>query len=166
MDRRLELDGLDDLIGLKLGIAYTALTLQLRNRLSEYGLTPKQVSILWLIKSNSEISQVELSRFFNIGRASINQFVQSLLRKGLICFTNGREDRRYRGLELTGAGLDALFGAREIVRGHQNEFRRFWTDAEVAQFDQMLGHLLSWGLPFDHELLPSVSASPSVGRRR
>lgn len=62
-DNALELNGVDSLHGLKPGILYATLAVQLMQEIKAVGLIRKLVSIFWLVEANTGITQVELSRF-------------------------------------------------------------------------------------------------------
>ncbi|MDE2596372.1 MAG: MarR family transcriptional regulator [Sphingomonadales bacterium] len=117
----LRLAGLDGIVGLHLGIGHSLLVLKLEPQLKPLGLTAKQVTILWLAEANPEITQIEISRFLGIERATIHQFTKSLVRNGMIAIEPSRSDRRATRIHITDKGLSALDQARAIIARHETE---------------------------------------------
>ncbi len=117
----LKLAGLDGIVGLHLGIGHSLLILKLEPQLKPLGLTAKQVTILWLADANPDISQIEISRFLEIERATIHQFTKSLVKNAMIEIVPSRSDRRATRIQLTDKGREKLALARDIIIGHETE---------------------------------------------
>lgn len=117
----LRLAGLDGIVGLHLGIGHSLLVLKLEPQLKPLGLTAKQVTILWLAEANPDITQIEISRFLGIERATIHQFTKSLVKNGMISIEPSRNDRRATRIQITDKGLGALDKARDIIARHETE---------------------------------------------
>ena len=120
-DQAIHLAGLEDNIGLHVGIGHALLVQKLDPKLKDISLTAKQVTIMWLVDANPEISQSEISRFLCVERATIHQFTRSLVMNGLIEVEKSRIDGRSSRMELTGEGRKALAAAREIIVSHEIE---------------------------------------------
>lgn len=139
--RQIKLDGLDQNIGLHLGIAHSLTVLKLDPKLNRLGLTAKQVTILWLAEANPGISQVEIARFLELERSTIHQFAKSLVKNGLLELLPNLTDRRSQGMHLTSAGNEALAYAREVVAQHEVEANVRLTTVERSLLLQLLTKL-------------------------
>lgn len=117
----LKLAGLEGIVGLHLGIGHSLLVNKLEPQLKPLGLTAKQVTILWLAEANPDLTQIELSRFLEIERATIHQFTRSLVRNGMIEIVPHRTDRRATTLRPTELGRRKLAEARAIIARHETE---------------------------------------------
>lgn len=126
----LHLAGLDQIVGLHLGIGHSLLVLKLEPRLKPLGLTAKQVTILWLAEANPDITQIEISRFLGIERATIHQFTKSLVKNGMIAIEPSHSDRRATRLQLTDKGRLAVEQARAVIAEHETEATAMLTPIE------------------------------------
>lgn len=131
--RQINLGGLDQNIGLHLGIAHSLTVLKLDPKLNRLGLTAKQVTILWLAEANPGISQVEIARFLELERSTIHQFTKSLVKNGLVELSPSLSDRRSHGMFMTPAGGEALARAREVIAQHELE-----ANARLTSVERML----------------------------
>lgn len=153
----LSLYGLDAVFGVRFGILYSTIISDLRNKLVEAGIciTPKQVSILWLVNANPNINQENLGRFLNIARASVHQFVAILVDRNFLTYSDEGSIRKIRGLLITELGKEALKSAQVVVEDHEIGLLKRWSDKDRKALDQLLGRLLSERLPVKHELVGS-----------
>ena len=126
----LHLAGLEQIVGLHLGIGHSLLVLKLEPRLKPLGLTAKQVTILWLAEANPDITQIEISRFLGIERATIHQFTKSLVKNGMIAIEPSHSDRRATRLQLTDKGRLAVEQARAVIAEHEAEATAMLTPIE------------------------------------
>ncbi|WP_374283950.1 MarR family winged helix-turn-helix transcriptional regulator [Novosphingobium sp.] len=117
----LKLAGLESIVGLHLGIGHSLLVNKLEPQLKPLGLTAKQVTILWLAEANPDLTQIELSRFLEIERATIHQFTRSLVKNGMIEIVPHPSDRRATTLRPTALGKAKLAEARTIIARHETE---------------------------------------------
>lgn len=117
----LKLAGLERIVGLHLGIGHSLLVNKLEPQLKPLGLTAKQVTILWLAEANPDLTQIELSRFLEIERATIHQFTRSLVKNGMIEIVPHPTDRRATTLRPTALGKAKLAEARTIIARHETE---------------------------------------------
>ena len=117
----LRLAGLEGIVGLHLGIGHSLLVGKLEPLLKPLGLTAKQVTILWLAEANPDLTQIELSRFLEIERATIHQFTRSLVKNGMIEIIPHHTDRRATTLRPTALGTAKLAEARAIIARHETE---------------------------------------------
>lgn len=140
-DAPLALDGLEHVAGLHIGIAYSMLSASLQQALDTIRLTPKWTTILWLAGANPGLSQIVLSRFLKVRRASVNQFVKALVEDGLIELRPDASDGRKLGLHLTAAGRERLSAARAIVTAHEAWLTERLSPGEVGTLLHLLAKL-------------------------
>jgi DNA-binding MarR family transcriptional regulator len=81
---------------------------ELRKETESLGVTARQVTLLWLIKSNPGLSLRELAAEERISAPALSGFVDRLERAGLIERVRDADDRRRVGLTLTAAGARLL----------------------------------------------------------
>jgi DNA-binding MarR family transcriptional regulator len=136
--RAMDLNGLDNLLGFNLGIAYASLSFDLDPALRLLDLTPKQTSILWLVEVNEGITQSQLARLFRMRRATIHQMISSLSRKEFLSLKQDSSDRRIQGLFITETGKVELAKARSIVNTIEQNFANTLTDAEFRMAIELL----------------------------
>jgi MarR family transcriptional regulator, organic hydroperoxide resistance regulator len=117
----LDLDGLDDVLGLHIGTANSLFISRLERQLDQFKVTPKQVTILWLVNANPGVKQSDLSRFFKIERPTVHQFVRQLTLNGHLVSEPSKLDRRAGGLWITETGSATLTAAREIIFTDESE---------------------------------------------
>jgi len=143
----LELDGLDAVLGLHIGMLNSLFVAHLERRLDRLRVTPKQVAILWLVNANPGIRQSDLSRFFQIERPTVHQFVRQLLRNGFIVNEPSKLDRRAGGLWITDEGIKVLGEARGDIAEHEASLTASITAREKAELFRIIGKLSSGAPP-------------------
>jgi len=111
----LDLDGLDQVLGIHVGTLNSLLLSRLERQLEAFKVTPKQIAILWLVNANPGVKQSDLSRFFKIERPTVHQFVRQLTLNGHLISEPSKLDRRAGGLWITETGAATLTAAREII---------------------------------------------------
>jgi DNA-binding MarR family transcriptional regulator len=119
--QRIKLAGLETIVGLHLGVGHSLVVQRLDPKLKRLNLTAKQVTIMWLVEANPEITQIEIARFLGLERATIYQFVRSLMRHDMIRVEQSATDGRSSRMELTAKGRESLAHAREIIVAHETE---------------------------------------------
>lgn len=134
----IKLAGLDGIVGLHLGIGHSLLVQRLDPKLKALGLTAKQVTIMWLVEANPEITQIEIGRFLAIERSTIHQFTRSLVKNGMIGVVQSETDGRSSRIELTDKGRENLARARKIIISHEAENTAQLTPIERRQLLDLL----------------------------
>ncbi|SMC33055.1 transcriptional regulator, MarR family [Novosphingobium sp. B1] len=134
----LDLDDLDSVLGLHIGTVNTLFVTRLEKRLDPMSVTPKQVAILWLVNANPGVKQTDLSRFFQIERPTVHQFVRQLTRNGFMVNEPSKLDRRAGGLWLTDKGREVLASAREAIAQHETELTTSLTAREKSELFRIL----------------------------
>lgn len=134
----LDLDGLDSVLGLHIGTVNTLFVTRTEKRLDPLSVTPKQVAIMWLINANPGVKQTDLSKFFQIERPTVHQFVRQLLKNEFIVNEPSKLDRRAGGLWLTDAGREVLEKARVLIAEHEEELTSVLTSREKAELFRIL----------------------------
>jgi MarR family transcriptional regulator, organic hydroperoxide resistance regulator len=134
----LDLDGLDSVLGLHIGTVNTLFVTRTEKRLDPFSVTPKQVAIMWLINANPGVKQTDLSKFFQIERPTVHQFVRQLLKNEFIVNEPSKLDRRAGGLWLTDAGRGVLEQARVLIAQHEDELTSVLTTREKSELFRIL----------------------------
>jgi DNA-binding MarR family transcriptional regulator len=80
------------------------LTRELRYETERLGVTARQVTLLWLIRRNPDLSLRDLAALERISPPALSGHVDRLEREGLVARVRSDEDRRRVGLRLTPAG--------------------------------------------------------------
>ena len=81
---------------------------ELRHETESLGLTSRQTTLLWLIRSHPGLSLRELAAEEHISPPAISGHVDRLVKAGLVERTRDEDDRRRVGLELTDEGSRVL----------------------------------------------------------
>jgi DNA-binding MarR family transcriptional regulator len=118
-DGRLDLGGLEEIVGLHLRLAQAATYRSFAEMLAPLDLTQKQIAVLWLIDANPGVSQIQLATTLNMDRATMMAIVDRLDGRGLLERQRSKVDRRRQELELTAAGGTLLTRAKTIVEAHE-----------------------------------------------
>lgn len=134
----LDLDGIDSVLGLHIGTVNTLFVSRLERQLDPIRVTPKQVAILWLVNANPGVKQTDLSRFFQIERPTVHQFVRQLIKNGFLLNEPSKLDRRAGGLWLTDEGREALAEARRRIAEHEDELTGCLTSREKSELFRIL----------------------------
>lgn len=134
----LDLDGIDSVLGLHIGTVNTLFVSRLERYLDPLSVTPKQVAILWLVNANPGVKQTDLSRFFQIERPTVHQFVRQLIKNGFLLNEPSKLDRRAGGLWLTDEGRATLAKARGSIVAHEDELTACLSDREKSELFRIL----------------------------
>lgn len=134
----LDLDGLDSVLGLHVGTVNTLFVTRLEKNLDPLNVTPKQVAILWLVNANPGVKQTDLSKFFQIERPTVHQFVRQLMKNDFLINEPSKLDRRAGGLWLTDQGRDVLAKARTAIVGHEDLLTACLTAREKSELFRIL----------------------------
>lgn len=134
----LDLDSLDSVLGLHIGTVNTLFVTRLERRLDTMRVTPKQVAILWLVNANPGVKQTDLSKFFQIERPTVHQFVRQLTKNGYLLNEPSKLDRRAGGLWLTDEGRKVLAEARLAIAEHEEELTSTLTAREKSELFRIL----------------------------
>lgn len=134
----LDLDGIDGVLGLHIGTVNTLFVSRLEKHLDPLRVTPKQVAILWLVNANPGVKQTDLSRFFQIERPTVHQFVRQLIKNSFLVNEPSKLDRRAGGLWLTDDGREVLAKARSAIAAHEDELTSCLTGREKSELFRIL----------------------------
>jgi DNA-binding MarR family transcriptional regulator len=86
---------------------------ELRKETEQFGVTSRQVTLLWLVKRSPGLSLRELAAEEGISPPALSGYVDRLERQGLLERVRSDEDRRRVGLVVTPAGARLLRRVRE-----------------------------------------------------
>ena len=142
----LALDGLPDLMGFHLRLAYVALYRSFAATLGELQLTQKQVAVLRLISANPGVAQVDIGGVLGMDRASTMAVVDRLQQRGFIVRKRCVSDRRRQELYLTDPGAKVVREAKRAIVEHEARFAERFDEAELAQVVEALRRI--HGQPF------------------
>ncbi|MEJ7793451.1 MAG: MarR family transcriptional regulator [Gaiellaceae bacterium] len=121
------------------------LSRELRKETESLGVTARQVTLLWLIKTNRGLSLRELAAEERISAPALSGHVDRLERAGLIERVRDETDRRRVGLTLTEEGARLLRRVRARRTTWLAERLRELTPDEIAAIEaaiEPLGRLL------------------------
>lgn len=134
----LDLDGIDSVLGLHVGTVNTLFVTRLERHLDPLRVTPKQVAILWLVNANPGVKQTDLSKFFQIERPTVHQFVRQLIKNGFLINEPSKLDRRAGGLWITETGRQVLIEARAAIAHHEELVTSSLTTREKSELYRIL----------------------------
>jgi DNA-binding MarR family transcriptional regulator len=86
---------------------------ELRKETEQFGVTSRQITLLWLVKRSPGLSLRELAAEEGISAPAMSGYVDRLERQGLLERVRSAEDRRRVGLVVTPAGVRQLRRVRE-----------------------------------------------------
>lgn len=134
-----KLGGLDDIVGVHLRLAHNAVYRHFMDSLSHVDLTPKQMSVLWLIDETPGIAQIDLAARLDMDRATMMAIIDRLEARDLVARSRSKTDRRRQDLHLTPTGTKVLVEARAALARHETWLKGcIGSDAEVADFVERL----------------------------
>ncbi|WP_054108207.1 MarR family winged helix-turn-helix transcriptional regulator [Novosphingobium sp. AAP83] len=134
----LDLDGLDSVLGIHVGTVNTLFVTRLERFLDPLHVTPKQVAILWLVNANPGVKQTDLSKFFQIERPTVHQFVRQLIKNGFLLNEPSKLDRRAGGLWITDEGGEVLAKARSAIFALEDFLTSSLTAREKSELFRIL----------------------------
>ncbi len=79
-----------------------------QKELSQYGVTPPQSSILWILAKTKEVSQTEIVRALMLDKANVSALVRKLKEEGYLQVRQAENDGRKSMLSLTQKGKDMV----------------------------------------------------------
>lgn len=117
----------------------------LRQETEQMGVTSRQVTLLWLVRTNPGLSMRELAAEERMSAPALSGYVDRLEKAGLLERVRDEEDRRRVGLELTEEGERLLRNIRARRTTWLADRLRELDDEEVAAVERAiepLGRLL------------------------
>jgi len=129
--RKLDLDGLPELLGFHLRLAHIAMYRDFSTSLAELDLTQKQGATLQLIGANPAVSQVDLAATLGTDRATMMAMIDRLEQRGFLSRRRSTDDRRRQELFLTEAGETVLAASKLAIAEHELRFTSRFTPSEL-----------------------------------
>jgi DNA-binding MarR family transcriptional regulator len=123
---------------------------ELRRETEALGVTSRQVTLLWLVRSNPGLSLRELATEEGISAPALSDQIDRLETAGLVERVRSAEDRRRVGLVLTSTGSQLL----QRVRSR----RTTWLAARLDAIDEDELTAIALALPALEKLLASGRA--------
>jgi MarR family transcriptional regulator, organic hydroperoxide resistance regulator len=111
--------GIDDLLGYRVRLTHVAVRRHFDEAMKHLDLTEKQGGVLWLIGSNSGVSQIALANELGMDRASMMAIVDKLQERGLIVRKRSADDGRRQELYVTPKGRKVLGQSRTALAAHE-----------------------------------------------
>jgi DNA-binding MarR family transcriptional regulator len=108
---------------------------ELRKETEQLGVTSRQVTLLWLIRSNAGLSLRELAAEEGISAPALSGHVDRLEKAGLLERARDEDDRRRVGLTLTGEGERLLKRVRARRTTWLAERLRDLDEDEIARVE-------------------------------
>lgn len=122
---------------------------ELRRETETLGVTPRQVTLLWRVRTSPGLSLRELATADGITAPSLSDHVDRLEALGFVTRVRSTEDKRRVGLELTTAGESLLRRVRSR--------RTTWLAARLDALDADDHDAIAHALPALHRLLGDTS---------
>lgn len=129
---------LEQVFGLHVGLAHSAIIQDFKRSFDNLQLTPKQTSLLWIADERPGIAQADVARLLLVDRATMLGITNSLTRRGLIERRRSPNGGRRIGLHLTDDGTRMLAQARKAVAQHETQLTGRFTARELSLFTEML----------------------------
>ena len=126
------------LLGHHLRRAHLAIWRDFNENVGHGGLRPGQFGVLSTIDQNPGISQIEISRFLDLDKASIVALIYRLENLEWIEKRQAKEDRRRHELFLTKEGKKHLKILRKDMQQHENRFISRFNKTEYNQLIELL----------------------------
>jgi MarR family transcriptional regulator, organic hydroperoxide resistance regulator len=134
-------DGLDDLLGFQLRLAYIAISRNFAAAVVQSELTQKQIGVLWLIGANPGVSQITLANELGMDRASMMAIVDRLEDRDLVVRERSPSDGRRQELHPTPKGRKTLTQCKAAIAKHERWMSARYNEAELAQLMTLLGRI-------------------------
>lgn len=107
-----------------------------------FDLTPIQFAVLWGVKSNASIDQVQLSRIVGVDRTTIGNVILRLENRKLVSRGVDAKDRRVRILSLTEQGEKLVDEVLPFVDTVQDQLLEPLSNIEQKQFVRLLSKVV------------------------
>lgn len=117
---------------------------ELRRETEQFGVTSRQATLLWLVRSRPGSSLSDLAAEEGISTPALSAHVDRLVRLGLLERRRSEVDRRRVSLEVTEGGTRVLRSVRER--------RTAWLASRLATLDERELAAVERALPALHEL--------------
>lgn len=116
---RVNRDGLGEMIGFNMRMAYLAVSRHFATAMAKLDLTQKQTGVLWLVGGNAGVSQITLARELGMDRASMMAIVDRLEARELLTRQRSKRDGRRQELHLTLKGERLLAQTKAVIAEHE-----------------------------------------------
>ncbi len=113
------------------------------NKMSEIGVTPTQLSILYTINLYPNIDQISLCNRLGIDRSTATVVIRLLEKNGLVTRQTSKEDKRRKTLTLTPEGVKKIEEALKVASSIREGILRPFTPEEAQIFTSLLKKLVN-----------------------
>lgn len=135
---RLELAGLDRLLGYSATLASVALTRPLARQLAKLDLKIVEFSILMLVDGNAEVRQKQLGETLDVAPPNLAVVLDRMVAHGWVRRERSERDRRVQLVRITPAGQALVRRARRIGESTEAALVRVLSADEKANLIEML----------------------------
>lgn len=132
---------LDGIVGFHIRLAHGAVYRHFTETFTHLELTQKQVSVLWLVGDEPEISQIEVGSRIRMDRATTMTIVKRLQDRGYLRRERSEIDGRKQALYLTDVGKAVLEEAKQCVESHETWLKSRFTAEEIEKLVEMLSRI-------------------------
>lgn len=136
-----DLGCLNDLIGFHITLAQLVVYRDFSKALAGLEITQKQFSVLEIIFSNPDVSQIDIAQALDTDRATMMALVEKLDQRGFIERRQSSDDKRRQKLTLTPLGLRNRAEAKRLIQQHESEVFSGLTSAETTALLKILGKI-------------------------
>ncbi len=133
-----DLGSLNDLIGFHITLAQLAVYRDFSKALAELEITQKQFSVLEIIFSNPDVSQIDIAQALDTDRATMMALVEKLDQRGFIERRQSSDDKRRQKLTLTPLGLQNHAEASRLIKQHEKDVFSSLTAADTTALLKIL----------------------------
>jgi MarR family transcriptional regulator, organic hydroperoxide resistance regulator len=134
----LSFDTLDEVLGFHVRQAQGTMHRRIIEVLAEVDLTQKQAATLWLVGANPGVSQTGIGNALRMDRATTMAIIDRLENRGVVIRRRSTVDRRRHELYLTPEGQTLLVKVKKVVKAHEADFARRFTEQELATLIDLL----------------------------
>lgn len=132
---------LDHSLGFHLHLAHGALQRHFAATFSQIGLTRTQLSVLWLLRAQPAMSQVDIGHRLQMDRATTMGIINRLQARHLLRRERSAADGRKQALYLEPQGEAVLDAARDAFGAHEAWTGSHFTAAESHALIELLARL-------------------------
>ncbi len=127
---------IDSYLGYQLRRVSSLAMTQLADALSPLELRVTDVTVLYQIAENPEITASEIGRILDIQRANMTPLVSAMIKKGYL--NTKAKDGRSQALSLTQQGRKVFRQAQKVTKDHEQNFFSSLPDNKRQQLSRLL----------------------------
>lgn len=133
---------LPELLGYHLRLAQRAIFADFARSMGDLEVSPGLFGLLVIIEANPGLKQTELANAAQLDRSTLVPALDKLEHLGWVARRPSEEDRRVKGLWLTGSGAARLRDLKQHVASHEKRLARHLSADERRQLIGLLRRIL------------------------